>query len=72
MTAVRELMSQEILTCPPDASPTDIARVLVRQRVHAVFVLDDDGRPTGVVSDTDLIAGESPGCRDRALRRNAA
>jgi CBS domain-containing protein len=32
--------------------------------VHAVFVLDDDGRPGGVVSDTDLIAGESPGGAD--------
>lgn len=29
--------------------------------MHAVFVLDDDGRPAGVVSDTDLIAGERPG-----------
>lgn len=61
MTAVRELMTEKILTCPPDASPADIARVLVSRRVHAVFVLDDDGRPAGVVSDTDLIAGESPG-----------
>ncbi len=58
MTAVRDLMTEGILTCPPDASPTDIARLLVRERVHAVFVLEDDGRPAGVVSDTDLIARE--------------
>lgn len=44
MTAVRELLTEGILTCPPDASATDIARWLVRPRVHAVFVLDDDGR----------------------------
>jgi CBS domain-containing protein len=61
MTAVRDLMTEGILTCAPDASPTDIAGVLVRQHVHAIFVLDDDGRPGGVVSDTDLIAGESRG-----------
>jgi len=59
MTAVCELMTEGILTCPPDASPTDIAGLLVDMRVHAVFVLDDAGRPAGVVSDTDLIAGES-------------
>jgi len=47
MTAVRELMTEGILTCPPDAPPTDIAGLLVHQRVHAVFVLDDDGRPRG-------------------------
>ena len=61
MTAVRELMTEGILTCPPDASATEIARLLVRERVHAVFVLDDDRRPAGVVSDTDLIASAPDG-----------
>lgn len=67
MTEVRELMTEGIFTCPANASPTDIAGLLVRQRVHAVFVLDDDGRPGGVVSDIDLIAGESPGGGDAGL-----
>jgi CBS domain-containing protein len=67
MAVVRELMTEGILTCPPDASPTDIAGLLVRQRVHAVFVLDGDGRPAGVVSDTDLIAGEAPSDGDTSL-----
>jgi CBS domain-containing protein len=67
MTAVGELMIEGILTCPPDASPTDIARLVVRERVHAVFVLGDDGRPSGVVSDTDLIADEWPGGGDTGL-----
>src|SRR3954452_8198057 len=57
MTAVRERMTEGILTCPPDASSTDVARLLILRRVHAVFVLDDDVRPIGVVSETDLIAG---------------
>jgi predicted transcriptional regulator len=67
MTEVRELMTEGVLTCPPDASPTDIAGLLVRHRVHAIFVLDDDGQPNGVVSDTDLITGESAGGGDGGL-----
>jgi CBS domain-containing protein len=72
MTAVRELMTEGILTCPPDASPTDIAGLLVHQRVHAVFVLDDDGRPRGGGQRLRLIAGESRGGGDTGLRRCAA
>jgi CBS domain-containing protein len=57
-TRVGALMSREIISCPGGASLASIASTLAERRVHAVFVLDDTGRPAGVVSDFDLLAGE--------------
>ena len=57
-TRVADLMSREIISCPAGANLASIASTLVRRKVHAVFVLDDAGRPAGVVSDFDLLAGE--------------
>lgn len=36
----------------------EAAALLLRHRVHALVVADDGGAPLGVVSDTDLLAGE--------------
>lgn len=55
---VNELMSPGVISCGSDAPLAEVASILARRRVHAVFVVDDDGRPVGVVSDFDLLAGE--------------
>jgi len=57
-SSVADLMSREIVSCPGGASLASIALILAQKKVHAVFVLDDAGRPAGVVSDFDLLAGE--------------
>jgi CBS domain-containing protein len=57
-TSVADLMTREIISCPGRASLAAIALTLSERKVHAVFVLDDAGRPAGVVSDFDLLAGE--------------
>ena len=41
-----------------DADLGSVAATLARQGIHAVCVLDDEGNPTGVVTDFDLLAGE--------------
>src|ERR671931_574854 len=55
---VRDLMHPGLITCPPDTRLGDAARLLVEHRVHAVIVTDANGEPAGVLSDTDLLAGE--------------
>jgi CBS domain-containing protein len=55
---VSDLMSRDIITCGHDVNLASVARILARRRVHAVFVVDDAGQATGVVSDFDLLAGE--------------
>ena len=55
---VADLMSSDIITCSGDADLGAVAAILARRGVHAVFVLDDEGAPSGVVTDFDLLAGE--------------
>lgn len=65
---VRELMSrwqtplkvEEIMTSPPvtvrsSMSLTNAARVMMEHEVHRVVVVDDLGRPVGVLSATDFV-----------------
>jgi CBS domain-containing protein len=56
--AVGDLMTKDVITCPPDAGLGGIASILAGRRVHAVFVVNEAGLPAGVVSDFDLLAGE--------------
>ena len=55
---VRDLMHEGLLTCPPATSLGQAAASLVLHRVHALIVTDADGTPVGLLSDTDLLAGE--------------
>jgi CBS domain-containing protein len=55
---VRDLMHEGLITCPPEAKLGEVAQLLLRNRIHAVVVVDRRGDPVGVLSDSDLLAGE--------------
>jgi len=55
---VRDLMHPGVLTCKPDASLGQVAVLLAQHHVHALVVAHRDGRPLGIISDFDLLAGE--------------
>lgn len=49
-------MRPGVITCPPDASMGVVARIMAREHVHAVVVTGVfNGRPWGVVTDTDVL-----------------
>jgi CBS domain-containing protein len=58
MKSVRDLMHPGLLTCRPDATIGQVSILLTQQHVHALIVADRDGRPIGIISDFDLLAGE--------------
>lgn len=64
---VRDLMTRNIVTCSRDADLASVASTMAGGRVHAVFVLDEAGRPEGVVSDFDMLAGEWLGVDEEGL-----
>lgn len=64
---VRDLMHHGVITCRRHAPLGDVALLLVRHGVHAVFVADEV-EPIGVVSDTDLLAGEWLGGDEEGFR----
>lgn len=65
---VRDLMTRDLVTCSRDVDLASVASTMARLHVHAVFVLDEAGRPEGVVSDFDMLAGEWLGDDSEGLR----
>jgi len=57
-TLVKDLMHAGLLTCDPGADLGEVAVLLHEHRVHALVVTDEDGKPLGIISDFDLLAGE--------------
>ncbi len=55
---VKDLMHPGVITCKPTARLGQVAVLLHQHDVHALFVVDRDGRIMGVISDFDLLAGE--------------
>ena len=55
---IRDIMHPGVITCRPDASLGQVAVMLTQHHVHALLVADRDGRPIGIISDFDLLAGE--------------
>lgn len=63
---VRDLMHAGLVTCDPALSVGEVATLLMEHRVHALVVMES-GRAAGVVSDTDLLAGEWLATDDESL-----
>lgn len=55
-SAVRRYMSPAIVTVGPETPLPELARTMNDAQVHRLFVVDDQRRPVGVVSSTDIIA----------------
>ena len=54
-TPVGQIMSRAVISCGLEASLADAVRMLVEQRVHALFVTDANQAPVGVISQTDIV-----------------
>ena len=53
-----DYMNREVITVTPEATLTDVARLLTQHQIHRVVVArpeEDKLLPLGVVSDSDLI-----------------
>ncbi len=55
---VRDFMHRGLITCHQNAALGQVAVLLSQHHVHALVVADRDGRPVGILSDYDLLAGE--------------
>jgi CBS domain-containing protein len=55
---VKELMTREVVTIPPETSLKEVAATLAREGVSGLPVCDVDGRVLGVVSEGDILYKE--------------
>jgi len=55
---VRELMRPGVITCKPETTLGQVAALLSKHHVHALFVTGANGDIVGIITDFDLLAGE--------------
>ena len=53
--AARDIMTRNVITVAPDATITEVAELLIANKVSAVPVVDPDGAVVGIISEGDLI-----------------
>jgi CBS domain-containing protein len=51
-------MHPGLITCEPTATLGQVATMLTQNHIHALLVAAREGRPIGIISDFDLLAGE--------------
>jgi CBS domain-containing protein len=60
---VAEYMTADPVTVSPGTLVGTMARMMVDARIHRLIVLDQGGRPVGVVSSTDVLAAVARAAR---------
>lgn len=53
---VRDVMSQAIVTCPPETTLPAAARAMTERHSRSIVVVDDGGGAIGIVTGNDLLA----------------
>ncbi len=46
---------KEPFVCTPDSSLIDVMEKLVQEKVHRIFIVDENKHPTGVITMIDVI-----------------
>ena len=67
-----ELMSTNLVVVPPETPITAVAELLAARGISAVPVIDEQGKPIGVVTEGDLIRRLAEEPRARAARPRVA
>ena len=57
---VHELMTESVATAEPHATIDRIRRIMQRNKIGAVPVINSGGQPLGIVSTTDLVPSLKP------------
>jgi len=51
----REVMTPDVVSIPEDATVEEASRKLVESHIHRLLVVDQEGKPLGILSTTDII-----------------
>lgn len=57
---VADVMSEDVYAVKAETALSTVAHVLAEQRISGLPVIDDDGRPIGMISKTDLLDPDRP------------
>lgn len=51
-----EIMSSPVISCPPETTAQQVARILTEGRIGSIVVLDPQGKMLGMITEYDLVA----------------
>lgn len=54
--SVRDHMTPDPVTIPPETTVGQLARMMIDAHIHRVVVVDEQRRPVGIVTSTDILA----------------
>ena len=52
---VFEVMSENVITCPPETSLNDVVKILSRDRLSSLVITVDE-EPVGIITERDLVS----------------
>jgi len=58
---IHELMTKSVVTTQPHVTVAHARAMLERNKIHALPVVDTDGKPVGILSSADLIGDHADG-----------
>jgi CBS domain-containing protein len=61
---VRDVMTREVIVAAPDTRLEEAADTLVRRRLSAIPVVDDEGHVVGILTDRQVMTHFLPGLED--------
>jgi predicted transcriptional regulator len=70
VTPVSTIMAKDLSTVRPELGIDDLEALLLAKGISGAPVVDDDGKPIGIVSKTDLLGRKSPQWSDRLKVRD--
>ena len=62
-TAVKDVMTMDVFTCPASSDVTDACRLMEEKQVRRLVVVDATGSPVGIVSLGDIAVKEGKDSR---------
>jgi CBS domain-containing protein len=64
MLKVSKIMKKSVVTVLPSVTVSHVAKIMTNNKIGSVIVVDSRGRPTGIVTDDDIVGliaeGKSP------------
>jgi predicted transcriptional regulator len=76
LTPVSEIMAKDVVAVRPELRVEDLEELLLARGISGAPVIDDAGKPIGIVSKTDLLrprsAGDGEGVRVRDIMMSTA
>ncbi len=54
-TVILDVMTQNVITCTPETTVNEVARILITKSINRLPVVDGDGKVVGIITRGDIV-----------------